>query len=198
LEVQISANLDHVVVLEILRSPRLRICPRTPVEDAQKLASLSPRTVRRPVLSNASYPRVSNFRGKTLGGVLEVSERWKRGVEHRQRRPWERPIGRNYAARYFPGRSQGKGRGIGRRQLRLALKGRIERVAWMIARETKIKRWKSSRRLNVKIGRWNPAKWRDSLTLEIRPDDLVGDLQAAGRFGWLRKVRSLNSPCRPG
>jgi len=46
--------------------------------------------------------------------------------------------------------------------------------------------------LNVKIA--YPAKWRDYSTLELRPDDLVGNLEAAGRFEWLRKVNRLTSP----
>jgi len=95
-------------------------------------------------------------------------------------------IGRNYAARYFPVESQGKVEALVE-QLRLALKGRIERVAWM-SQETKIKALEKLARLNVKIA--YPAKWRDYLDPGDSADDLVGDLQAAGRFGWLSKSQS--------
>jgi putative endopeptidase len=99
-------------------------------------------------------------------------------------------IGRTYAARYFPVEAKAKVEALVE-QLRLALKGRIERVAWM-SQETKIKALEKLARLNVKVA--YPATWRDYSTLEVRPDDLVGNLEAAGRFEWLRKVDRLNSP----
>jgi hypothetical protein len=46
--------------------------------------------------------------------------------------------------------------------------------------------------LNVKIA--YPDKRRDYSALQVRPDDLVGDVQAGLKFDWMRRVRRLNSP----
>jgi putative endopeptidase len=52
-------------------------------------------------------------------------------------------------------------------------------------------RSRNANRLNVKIG--YPDKWRDYSALEVRPDDLLGDVQAGRKFVWLRQVKRLNS-----
>jgi putative endopeptidase len=99
-------------------------------------------------------------------------------------------IGRIYTARYFSIEAKAKVETL-IEQLRVALKGRIERVAWM-TQETKAKALDKLARLNVKVA--YPAKWRDYSTLEIRPDNLIGNIEAAGRFEWLRRVNRLTSP----
>jgi len=76
-------------------------------------------------------------------------------------------------------------------QLRIALAARIERLAWM-SPATKLKASEKLAHLNVKIA--YPDKWRDYAALEVRPDDLFGDMQAARKFAWLRQVNRLNSP----
>jgi putative endopeptidase len=75
--------------------------------------------------------------------------------------------------------------------LRIALKERIARLDWM-SPETKLKALDKLARLNVKIA--YPDKWRDYSALEVRPDDLFGDMQAARKFAWLRQVNRLDSP----
>jgi putative endopeptidase len=47
-------------------------------------------------------------------------------------------------------------------------------------------------RLNVKIA--YPDKWRDYTAVDIRRDDLAGDILAAKTFEWMRNVNRLNSP----
>jgi len=46
-------------------------------------------------------------------------------------------------------------------------------------------------RVNVKIG--YPDKWQDYSGLDVRPDDLVGNIEAALKFAWLMKVKRLHS-----
>jgi hypothetical protein len=58
--------------------------------------------------------------------------------------------------------------------------------------ETKLKALDKLARLHVKIA--YPEKWRDYSALEVRPDDLFGDVQAVRKFAWLRQVNRLNSP----
>jgi putative endopeptidase len=75
--------------------------------------------------------------------------------------------------------------------LRIALKGRIQRLDWM-SRQIKLKALDKLARLKVKIA--YPDKWLDYSALEVRSDDLVGDVLAGWKFEWLRQVNRLNSP----
>ena len=183
-------GLERVVVLENTAVPKIAdLFARTPVDTLKAWQAFHLADGAAPYLSKRFVTANFDFRGRTLGGVLEISERWKRGVGTVNGAMGE-AIGRIYAARYFSVESKAKTEALVE-QLRLALKGRIERVTWM-SLETKIKALEKLARLNVKVA--YPAKWRDYSTLEVRPDDLVGDLQAVGRFEWLRKVSRLTSP----
>jgi putative endopeptidase len=183
-------NLERLVVLENTAVAKIAdLFAQTPVETLKAWQAFHLTDSAAPYLSKRFVTASFDFRGKTLGGVLEISERWKRGVSTVNSAMGE-AIGRIYAARYFPVEAKAKVEALVE-QLRLALKGRIERVAWM-GQETKIKALEKLARLNVKVA--YPAVWRDYSTLEVRPDDLVGNLEAAGRFEWLRKVNRLNSP----
>ena len=183
-------NLERVVVLENTAVAKIAdLFAQTPVDTLKAWQAFHLTDSAAPYLSKRFVTASFDFRGKTLGGVLEISERWKRGVSAVNGTMGE-AIGRIYATRYFPVEAKKKVEALVE-QLRLALKGRIERVAWM-SQETKIKALEKLARLNVKVA--YPATWRDYSTLEVRPDDLVGNLEAAGRFEWLRKVDRLNSP----
>jgi len=100
--------------------------------------------------------------------------------------------GPNYVTRYFDFTAQAKAQ-IGDlvAQIRLAMKGRIERVAWM-SPETKYKALDKLARLKVKLG--YPNEWRDYSRLQIRPSELIGNVHNARMFEWLRKVVRLSSP----
>jgi putative endopeptidase len=183
-------GLEHVVVAENTAVPKIAdLFAQTPVDTLKAWQAFHLADSAAPYLSKRFVTTHFEFRGKSLGGVLQISDRWKRGVSVVNGAMGE-AIGRIYAARYFPLEAKAKVEALVE-QLRVALKGRIERVAWM-SQETKIKALDKLARLNVKIA--YPAKWRDYSTLELRPDDLVGNLEAAGRFEWLRKVNRLTSP----
>ena len=183
-------DLERVVVSENTAVPKITdLFARAPVDTLKAWQAFHLASSAAPFLSKRFVTANFDFHGKTLGGVREISERWKRGVNTVNGAMGE-AIGRIYAARYFPLEAKAKAEALVE-QLRLALKGRIERVSWM-TQETKIKALEKLARLNVKIA--YPAKWRDYSMLEVRPDDLIGDLQSADRFEWLRKVNRLTSP----
>src|SRR5262249_8095920 len=79
-------------------------------------------------------------------------------------------------------------------QIRLAFKGRIERVTWM-SQETKAKALDKLARVTQKLG--YPNKWRDYSALEVRPDDVVGNMLRGIGFEWLRQVKPVNGAGRP-
>jgi putative endopeptidase len=99
-------------------------------------------------------------------------------------------IGRLYVARHFPPEAKAQIDALVG-EIRLAFKGRIERVSWM-SPETKVKALDKLARVTQKLG--YPNKWRDYSALEIRPDDLVGNVMRATAFEWQRQVNRLNAP----
>jgi putative endopeptidase len=98
-------------------------------------------------------------------------------------------IGRVYVARYFSAQTKSRIEDMVAR-IRLAMKERIERVAWM-SPETKYKALDKLSRLTVKIG--YPTVWRDYSRLDIRPGELLGSVYNARMFDWVRRVARLNS-----
>jgi putative endopeptidase len=75
--------------------------------------------------------------------------------------------------------------------IRMALKGRIERLDWM-SPQTKARALEKLAKFTVKIG--YPEKWRDYYGLEVRADDLFGNAGRAGRFEWEYEINRRNDP----
>jgi putative endopeptidase len=76
-------------------------------------------------------------------------------------------------------------------ELRTAMAARIQRVDWM-SPETKAKAEEKLAKFNVKVG--YPSKWRDYSTLELREDDLYGNVTRAAAFAWDYQVARLDKP----
>ena len=185
-------KLDHLVLAEVTAIPKIAaLYARTPIATLKAWQAFHLVDAVAPYLSKRFVTPNFQFHDKTLGGVAELAERWKRGVRLVESEMGE-AIGRVYAARYFNLTFQGKAQIDDLvTRIRLAMERRIERVAWM-ARETKNKALDKLSRLKVKIG--YPNEWRDYSALEIRPAELVGNVHNARMFNWLRKVDRLNSP----
>jgi putative endopeptidase len=183
-------GLDHVVVVENTAIPKIAaVYSRTSVGTLKAWQAFHLADNAAPYLSkrfaNASFA----FHDKTMSGVAEQPPRWRRAVDTVNATMGD-AIGQVYVARYFSPEAKAQIADLVA-QLRIAFKGRIERLGWMSER-TKRKALDKLARLSVKIA--YPDKWRDYSALEVRPDDLVGDAQAGLNFEWVRQVRRLNSP----
>jgi putative endopeptidase len=99
-------------------------------------------------------------------------------------------VGRLYTARHFAPETRAPIEEMVA-QIRLAMRGRIERIAWM-SPQTRDKALDKLSRMQAKIA--HPKMWRDYSGLDVRPGDLVGNLRDARIFEWRRKVARLNSP----
>jgi len=183
-------ELDHLVLAEVTAIPKIAaLYARTPIATLKAWQAFHLVDAVAPYLSKRFVTANFEFHDKTLGGVAQLPERWKRGVRLVGSEMGE-AIGRVYVTRYFTAQAKAQ---IGDlvAQIRLAMKGRIERVAWM-SPETKYKALDKLARLKVKIG--YPNEWRDYSRLQIRPGELVGNVHNARMFEWLRKVVRLSSP----
>jgi putative endopeptidase len=182
--------LDRVVVAENTAIPKIAaVFARTPVATLKAWHAFHLADAAAPYLSQRFVAASFEFHSRTMAGVAEQPERWKRAVGTINFAMGQ-AIGRVYVARYFPPEAKAQIDDLVT-HLRSALKERIARLDWM-SPQTKLKALDKLARLNVKIA--YPEKWRDYSALEVRPDDLFADMQAARKFFWLRQVKRLNAP----
>ena len=183
-------GLDRVVVAENTAIPKIAaVYARTPLDTLKAWQAFHLADGAAPYLSKRFVAANFGFHSRTMSGVAEQPERWKRAVAT-VNGAMGQAIGRVYVARYFSPQAKAQIDDLVA-QLRIALAARIERLAWM-SPATKLKASEKLAHLNVKIA--YPDKWRDYAALDVRSDDLVADVQAARKFAWLRQVNRLNSP----
>jgi putative endopeptidase len=129
------------------------------------------------------------FYGTTLTGAPEQRERWKRGIDVAEGALGD-ALGRLYVAEHFPPRSK---------QLMLELVANlveayredIEALDWM-GPETRKRALDKLDRFTPKVG--YPDEWRDYSGLEIRRDDLLGNVQRSDAYELDRELRKLGGP----
>jgi len=129
------------------------------------------------------------FRGRDLAGQPEQRARDKRGVSFAEGVMGE-AFGRLYVAEYFPAESKAMMEELVA-NLRVALAARIRQLDWM-GEETKEQALYKLDNFTVKIG--YPDKWRDYSALEVRADDLVGNVERAGLFRWQFQLGRMDGP----
>ncbi|UCG71750.1 MAG: M13 family metallopeptidase [Chromatiales bacterium] len=142
-----------------------------------------------PYLGAAIVAEDFDFQRRTLRGQQEMKPRWKRGIRLLNGALGEM-LGERYVEAHFPPESRARVEGIVE-NLRRAFGQAIDELDWMSAATRKAARDKLSK-FNYKIG--YPDKWRDYSTLEIRPNDLVGNVQRARAFEHDRQVAKLGKP----
>ena len=142
-----------------------------------------------PYLSSAFVQARFEFRNKTLSGQPQLAVRWKRAVGATDGALGE-AVGEVYVARYFPPESKAKMDAL-ITDLKAAFRAHIDGLTWM-GSATKAEAQRKLANYDVQIG--YPKKWRDYAALEIRPDDLYGDVERSQSFEWRRVVNRLNQP----
>ncbi len=142
-----------------------------------------------PLLSKAFVDASFDFNNRILAGQPEQRPRWKRGVDAVSGMVGQ-PIGRIYAARYFPPESKAKMEDLVA-NIRAAMKARIERLDWM-SPATKVQALDKLAKFGVKIG--YPDTWRDYSGLELKADDAYGNAMRSAEFEWAYRVGRLNGP----
>ena len=140
-------------------------------------------------LSKAFDDASFEFFNKTLRGVTEKRERWKRGVQLLDGNMGE-ALGEAYAAQYFPAENKAKMEELVG-NLNTALKGRIEKLEWMDD-PTRAAALKKLANFEVRVG--YPNKWRDYSAMQIDKAKLFENVMAARTFEWNRQVARLNEP----
>ncbi len=130
-----------------------------------------------------------SFYGRTLSGVPQLRERWKRGVGFVENAAGE-ALGRLYVERHFPPAAKQRMDELVANLLE-AYRRDITELPWM-GPDTKARALEKLATFNPKIG--YPDRWRDYSTLDVHADDLVGNARRAAAFELDRQLAKIGTP----
>ncbi|HEX7079401.1 MAG TPA: S46 family peptidase [Gammaproteobacteria bacterium] len=146
-----------------------------------------------PLLPKTYADLAFDFHGRTLRGVPEQQERWKRAVSYTNA-DLGYAVGRLYVEKYFPASAKAEVEKLVA-NLRSAFDARIDALEWMTP-ATKRKAKEKLAALRVGVG--YPDTWRDYSSLEIRPDDALGNHLRAEQHELARVEAKLGRPVDRG
>ena len=132
-----------------------------------------------------------SFYGTTLSGTPEQEARWKRAVNFTVGALSD-DVSRLYVERYFPPETKAAADELVRNVV-AAMGRRIDNLTWMKP-ETKARARAKLANFTTKIG--YPSQWRDFSGLEIRRDDLLGNVIRSAAFEHQYEVSKLGGPIR--
>jgi len=142
-----------------------------------------------PELSSPFVQARFDLRGKVLAGQLAQRARWKRAVQEVEGGLGE-AAGKLYVARYFKPEAKARIDEL-IRNLREAYSIGIDSLEWMTP-ATKARAKEKLAQFTVKIG--YPDKWRDYSSLDIKRDDLVGNVMRARQWAYDDNVAQYGKP----
>jgi putative endopeptidase len=129
------------------------------------------------------------FQGTALQGRARQMDRPTRGARLLDGQMGE-ALGKIYVRSYFPPEAKAKVRALVQNLLR-AYEEDLKTLSWMTS-ATRAKALEKLRQFTVKVG--YPDQWRDYSALEIRRDDLLGDVKNAVTFEWNRQLKRIDQP----
>mgnify|MGYP001280717173 CR=1 FL=1 len=129
------------------------------------------------------------FYTKTLRGVEEKRERWKRGVNQIDASLGD-AVGQIYVQKHFPSESKAAMDGLVR-NLTDAFRERLEQNEWM-DEETREQALLKLSTFEPRIG--YPTKYTDFSSLEISSDNLFENALALSDFAWRDQIANLGKP----
>ncbi len=142
-----------------------------------------------PYLHGAAVAENFDFYGRTLSGIPQLRERWKRGVALVEEALGE-AVGELYVARHFPPAARQRMSELVDNVIE-AFRRSFTDLAWM-SPETRAAALAKLEAFRPKIG--HPPRWRDYSTLQVRADDLLGNVRRASSFELDRNLAKLGGP----
>ncbi len=132
--------------------------------------------------------------GKELAGQEEQKPRWKRAVRAiaggRGFGALGDAIGQEYVKRHYPPQAEERMKVLVANLMK-AYQSSIDDLTWMTP-TTKERALEKLSKITTKIG--YTEKWRDYSTLEVKPDDLVGNFLRSGKVEYQRMIDKLGNP----
>ena len=145
-----------------------------------------------PYLSKEFVEARFDFYGRTLQGVKEMQPRWKRAVNNLDSTLGEL-LGKVYVEQHFKPDEKARMERLVE-NLRAAFREGIDKLEWM-GPETKKEAQAKLAAFRPKIG--YPNKWRDYSKVEIRPDDLLGNMMRAWMADSIYQLGKAGKPIDP-
>ncbi|MCL4791964.1 MAG: M13 family metallopeptidase [Gammaproteobacteria bacterium] len=166
-----------------------QIIQATPVRDWQTWLRFKLLKSYAPYLNAAIVAEDFDFQGRVLRGQQQNKARWKLGVRLVNNEMGEL-LGKSYVERHFPPASKQRIEQL-IADLRAAFHESIDQLDWMTpatraAAQAKLASFRS------KIG--YPERWRDYSALDIKADDLIGNLRRTRAFAHRHEADKLNRP----
>jgi putative endopeptidase len=190
----VSAGVDGKVNYLIVSQPSYvsafdRILERTPLAVWKSYLRWQLLSSYSPYLSKSYVDEDFGFSHGTLQGVEQNRPRWKRGVVLVDQSIGE-ALGSLYVAKYFPPQNRARADALVKNLLE-AFRRDLDDLDWM-GPETRRQAHVKLAAITTKIG--YPDKWRDYSRLELKSDDLVGNVMRARQFEFHRNVDKLGKP----
>jgi len=145
-----------------------------------------------PYLHRALVEARFDFRNRTLQGVAELQPRWKRALNNLDQTVGEL-LGKAYVEKHFTPAAKARMDTL-IENLRAAYKDGIDGLEWM-GPETRKEAHAKLAAFRPKIG--YPSKWRDYSKVEIRRDDLLGNMMRALEADSLFDLAKVGQPVDP-
>lgn len=133
---------------------------------------------------------------RTVSGIPQQQPRWKRAVDATAGAnagdfgALGDALGQLYVKKHFPAESRRRMNELVHNLLK-TYETSIQELTWMTA-ATKQKALEKLARITTKIG--YPDEWRDYSKLEVRADDLWGNIRRAAEFDYQRRLARLYLP----
>jgi putative endopeptidase len=185
-----EGSFDEVVVRQpSFVAAAARLWAQRPLEQWQAWLAIRTASASADYLNEAVVEEDFAFYGRTLSGTPQLRERWKRGVSVVEGALGE-AVGQLYVERHFPASSK-------ERMVTLvanlveAYRQSISELDWM-SPATRERAMEKLARFTPKIG--YPDEWKDYSTLEIRADDLLGNVLRAGAWATDFEFAKIGEP----
>ena len=148
---------------------------------------------RAPYLTSDLVDENFRFYGTAMSGTEEIKARWKRGVGAVEAALGEE-VGKEYVARHFPPGHKARMQELVA-NLTAAYRYSISRLPWMTP-ATQERALAKLEAFVPKIG--YPDEWRDYSALEVRADDLLGNVRRSAAFEHDFELGKLGGPVDRG
>jgi len=163
--------------------------PTTPLETWKAWMAAQVIGLYSPFLSEPFVQARFEFFGKTLSGQQQMRARWKRGVQLVNGSMGE-ALGQLYVGKFFPAESKVRMERM-ITNLIAAYRQSIGELEWMTP-ATRKEALEKLAKFSPKIA--YPPKWRDYSALQVKADDLVGNVERANRVEHDYQIGKLGKP----
>jgi len=183
-------DIDHLIVMQPDYMRALDgIIQDTSMDDWKTYLKWTVLNTNASLLSEALDQQNFEFYDKTLLGIQQQLPPWKRAVDTVNNHLGE-IVGKLYVARHFPPEAKRRMQNLVNNLIQ-AYEASIRELDWM-GDETKAQALEKLSKFTPKIG--YPDKWKDYSALEIKPDDLVGNVHRSAMFAYDYNIARQGGP----